>query len=195
MASYRQFEDLPVWQDAIRLAAEVFELTARPSFKFRGDLVNQIRRSSLSVSNNIAEGFERGTTTDLVNFLYIARGSCGETRSMLRFALQRDGFEMDVGEIDKVADHCVKVSRQLFGWIEALKDSDIKDQKSFDRQARRVYAESKTRERFSGQFSREEEERALRENRFGEYCAEKLRAEIAVRQAGENAAVRREAQI
>ena len=61
MASYRQFEDLPVWQAAIDLAATVFDLTSHPAFKFRGDLVNQIRRAALSVSNNIAEGFERGT--------------------------------------------------------------------------------------------------------------------------------------
>ena len=80
MASYKRFEEIPVWQRAIDLAAQVFDLTARPAFKFRGDLVNQIRRAALSVSNNIAEGFERGTTADLVKFLYIARGSCGETR-------------------------------------------------------------------------------------------------------------------
>ena len=73
MATYRQFEEIPVWQSAIELAAHVFDLTARPAFKYRGDLVNQIRRAALSVSNNIAEGYERGTTNDLIHFLYIAR--------------------------------------------------------------------------------------------------------------------------
>jgi len=92
MASYKRFEELPAWQKAIELATKVFELTSHAAFKFRGDLVNQIRRAALSVSNNIAEGYERGTTADLIHFLYIARGSCGETRSMTRFAVQLGGM-------------------------------------------------------------------------------------------------------
>ena len=59
MASYKRFEEIPVWNLAIDLATAVFELTSHLAFKFRGDLVNQIRRSALSVSNNIAEGYER----------------------------------------------------------------------------------------------------------------------------------------
>lgn len=139
MASYKQFEDLPVWRAAIDLAADIFALTSHDSFKYRGDLVNQIRRSSLSVSNNIAEGFERGTTADLVNFLYIARGSCGETRSMLRFAIRLGGLEAEKPEIDRVADKCERVSRQLYGWLDALQNSDISGQKGFDDNRRRQY--------------------------------------------------------
>ena len=82
---YERFEDLPVWQAAIELAVRVYELTKDNFFNQPGDLRGQLRRSSLSVSNNIAEGFERGTTAELLAFLYISRGSCGETRSMLLF--------------------------------------------------------------------------------------------------------------
>ena len=53
-----------------------------------GDVRDQLQRSALSISNNIAEGFERGTTADLVWYLYIARGSAGETRSGLQFCLR-----------------------------------------------------------------------------------------------------------
>jgi len=80
---YDRFEQLPVWQAGVELAVQVYELTARPEFKNRYSLRDQIERAAVSVSNNIAEGFERGTTQELLTFLYIARGSAGEVRSML----------------------------------------------------------------------------------------------------------------
>jgi len=80
---YSRFEELPVWQDAIELAVKIYELTGRPAFNRQYSLRDQLERSGVSVSNNIAEGFERGTTQELLTFLYIARGSCGEVRSML----------------------------------------------------------------------------------------------------------------
>ncbi|MFW6132929.1 MAG: four helix bundle protein, partial [Planctomycetota bacterium] len=82
---YQRFEQLPVWQAAINLAERMFTLTRRRGFAAMGDLRDQLRRAALSVSNNIAEGFERGTTAELLSFLYIARGSAGEVRSMLLF--------------------------------------------------------------------------------------------------------------
>ena len=82
---YKRFEDLPVWQSAIDLAVRVYGLTRERFFNQPGDLRSQLRRASLSVSNNIAEGFERGSTAELLAFLYISRGSCGEARSMLLF--------------------------------------------------------------------------------------------------------------
>ena len=80
---YQRFEDLPVWQAAADLAASIMVWTDHPWFRGKGDLANQLQRASLSISNNIAEGFERGTTNELLHFLYIARGSAGEVRSML----------------------------------------------------------------------------------------------------------------
>jgi four helix bundle protein len=80
---YSRFEELPVWKDAIELAVRVFELTALPVFRRYRSVRDQIERASMSISNNIAEGFERGTTQETLTFLYIARGSSGETRSIL----------------------------------------------------------------------------------------------------------------
>ena len=80
---YRRFEELPVWNDAIELAVHVYALTARTDFNSQRSLKDQIERAAVSVSNNIAEGFERGTTQELLTFRYIARGSAGEVRSML----------------------------------------------------------------------------------------------------------------
>jgi len=81
--TYERFEDLPVWKAAIEFASRVFSLTDGPEFKGRFSLRDQIERATVSISNNIAEGFERGTTQELLTFLYIARGSAGEVRSML----------------------------------------------------------------------------------------------------------------
>jgi len=80
---YDRFEDLPVWKDAIELAVQVYALTADDAFKGQASLRDQLERAAVSVSNNIAEGLERGTTQELITSPYIARGSAGEVRSML----------------------------------------------------------------------------------------------------------------
>jgi four helix bundle protein len=72
---YSRFEELPVWKDAIDLAVRVFNLTMRPPFRRYSSVRDQIERASMSISNNIAEGFERGTTQETLTFLYISRGS------------------------------------------------------------------------------------------------------------------------
>src|SRR5215510_7070357 len=89
---YERFEDLPVWKDAIELAVQVYALTADDAFKGQASLRDQLERAAVSVSNNIAEGFERGTTQELITFLYIARGSAGEVRSMLLLLIHMPKF-------------------------------------------------------------------------------------------------------
>ena|SRR2546425_9316556 len=69
---YKRFEDLPVWNEAIELAVQVYTLTERVQFRRRRSLRDQIERAAVSVSNN-AEGFERGINNELLSFLYIAR--------------------------------------------------------------------------------------------------------------------------
>jgi hypothetical protein len=71
---YKRFEDLPVWNSAIDLAVQVYDLTDTVQFRRRRSLKDQIERAAVSVSNNIAEGFERGTNNELLAFLYISRG-------------------------------------------------------------------------------------------------------------------------
>lgn len=82
---YERFEQLPVWQAAMTLGEKAYALTGQRAFARLPELRDQFRRAALSVSNNIAEGFERGTTAELLSFLYIARGLAGEVRSMLLF--------------------------------------------------------------------------------------------------------------
>src|SRR5664280_1323210 len=80
---YQRFEELPSWQAGMKLTEKVFRLTEDKAFNFKGDLRSQLQRAALSIPNNVAEGFECGTTQELLTFLYIARGSAGEVRSML----------------------------------------------------------------------------------------------------------------
>src|SRR6266403_5464668 len=82
--TYERFEDLPVWQKAADLYEQTEELLETETFKATRGFRDQLDRAALSVSNNIAEGFERGTTNELLAFIYIARGSAGEVRSMMR---------------------------------------------------------------------------------------------------------------
>jgi hypothetical protein len=70
---YSRFEDLPVWNTAIDLAAQIYGFTESIQFRRRRSLRDQIERAAVSVSNNIAEGFERGTNKELLSFLYISR--------------------------------------------------------------------------------------------------------------------------
>jgi four helix bundle protein len=89
IVKYERFEDLPVWKAAMELAVTAYALTEHQALRATGDLRDQLRRAALSVSNNIAEGFERGSTAELLMFLYIARGSAGEVRSMMHFCERR----------------------------------------------------------------------------------------------------------
>ena len=130
--NYKSFEDLPVWQSAIEFALKVFEFTNKADFRGVGDVKNQLERAAVSISNNIAEGFERGTNAELINFLYIARGSAGESRSMLCLSgrlAKFDGFKSDILNLKSRAGN---ISRQLFGWVESLKNSGIKGEKFFN---------------------------------------------------------------
>ena len=76
-----RFEDLEIWQEARDLCKFVFSITLSDAFKKDFKFRDQIRASSGSIMDNIAEGFERGGNKEFIQFLYIAKGSCGETRS------------------------------------------------------------------------------------------------------------------
>lgn len=126
---YQRFEQLPVWQAAIDLAAQIYEFTAKAEFKSRYSLRDQIERAAVSVSNNIAEGFERGTNPDLLNFLYIARGSAGEVRSMLYLLDKIAVFRNLESEIVKLRQQAESIGKQLGAWIQSLLNSGMKGQR------------------------------------------------------------------
>ena len=84
----KTFEDLNTWQEAIELARDVYALTREGQFAKDFGLRDQIRRACVSISANIAEGFERRTTKEYLHFLSIAKGSAGEVRSLVRVAFE-----------------------------------------------------------------------------------------------------------
>lgn len=136
---YDRFEDLPVWQSATDLAVGIYNLTKDRFFDQPGDLRDQLRRSSLSVSNNIAEGFERGSTAELLAFLYIARGSCGEVRSMLLFTErfpEAAHLKSQISDLKLLAESC---SRQIRAWADNLQNSDIKGQRHLTDRSKEAY--------------------------------------------------------
>jgi four helix bundle protein len=137
--TYHRFEDVPVWQEAMRLAHGVYDLVEKPRFRISNSLRDQIERSSMSVSDNIAEGFERGTTNELLAFLYIARGSAGETRSKLCFMENRpslSAFKQEVVRLKALAESC---SRQIRGWADSLQDSPIRGTRHLNQKTRREF--------------------------------------------------------
>jgi len=133
---YKRFEDLPVWKDGMDLAGRVFRLVEDRCFVGKGDLRNQLQRASLSISNNIAEGFERGTTQELLTFIYIARGSAGETRSMLTFCEGQSWCTHLKSEISDLRSLCERIARQLRGWADSLQNSEVKGQRYLNDQTR-----------------------------------------------------------
>jgi len=150
---YTTFEELPVWQAAVEFALRLFAFTEQADFRGLGDTRNQLERASLSISNNIAEGFERGTSAELINFLYISKGSAGETRSMLRICEPLDRFSDLKFEISDLINRAINISRQLNGWIESLKNSEIKGPKFLTNKERERLA----REKEFAEFDREME--------------------------------------
>ena len=90
MATVKQFEDLQVWQDARVLVKDIYTAYKQREFYRDIGLREQIRRAAVSTMSNIAEGFERGTRKEFIQFLNIAKGSVGEARSQLYVALDQE---------------------------------------------------------------------------------------------------------
>ena len=145
---YSRFEELPVWKDAIDLAVSVFELTSRPVFRRYSSVRDQIERASMSISNNIAEGFERGTTQETLTFLYISRGSSGETRSVLCLCERLPGLSDLRSEISDLKSKAEGISRQLRRWADSMQNSDIRGQRYLTNKSRSKSREARERDEF-----------------------------------------------
>lgn len=127
MATVERFEDLIAWQKARQFAHEIYELTCLDKFSRDFSLVDQIRRSSGSVMDNIAEGFDRGGNKEFIHFLFIAKSSLSETKSQLYRAFDREYINEDIlKEKLKKADELSKI---IGGLISYLQKSNISGRK------------------------------------------------------------------
>jgi len=119
-----RFEDLEIWQLARELYKFVFKRTLEEPFCRDFKLRDQIRASSGSVSDNIAEGFDRGGNKEFIQFLFFAKGSCGETRNQSYRAFDSDYISQEI--LDELLERTDTISRKTTNLIKTLKNSDHK---------------------------------------------------------------------
>jgi len=122
--SVQKFEDLEVWKLSRKLTKEMYSLSNDGMFAKDYSLRDQIRRASVSIMSNIAEGFERGGNKEFIQFLYIAKGSCGEVRSQLYIALDQ-GYVMGEKHLELIG-LSKQISIKLNNFINVLKTSALK---------------------------------------------------------------------
>ena len=122
MAAVKDFEELAIFQKARELSKKIYPITQRGEFKNDFRFVQQIRAAVGSIMDNIAEGFERTGNKEFLNFLYIAKGSCGEVRSQLLRA--NDIGYLTPEEYDELYTECRKLSAGIMNFIKEIKSSE-----------------------------------------------------------------------
>ena len=122
MSVVRDFEELAIFQKARELSKKIYPITQRGEFKYDTRFVQQIRAAVGSIMDNIAEGFERTGNKEFLNFLYIAKGSCGEVRSQLIRA--NDLGYLTKEEYDELYTECRKLSAGIMNFIKEIRTSE-----------------------------------------------------------------------
>jgi four helix bundle protein len=122
-----RFEDLEVWKESRELCIFIKEITNTESFVKDFRFREQIKASSGSIMDNIAEGFERDGKKEFIQFLSIAKGSCGETRSQCYRALDYKYISKET--LDQLLEKTIKLSKKISSFITYLKKSDLKGTK------------------------------------------------------------------
>ena len=121
MGKFKSFEEITSWRKSRIFNKRIYEITENESFKRDFDLVRQIRRASISISSNIAEGFERNTDKEFIYFLYVSKASAGEVRSQLYLALDLNYVSQI--EFDELYLNVSDISKLISGFIKYLENS------------------------------------------------------------------------
>jgi len=119
-----RFEDLRVWQLALKATKEIYDITTKKEFAKDFSLKDQIRRAIVSVSSNIVEGFEKNTNNEFIRFLKIAKGSLGEVRNQLYIALAVN--YIDKKEFNRLNEELIDLANQIGKFISYLQKRKIK---------------------------------------------------------------------
>lgn len=172
---YSRFEDLPVWNAAIDLAVQTYSLTSKSEFNSHYSLKDQLERAAVSVSNNVAEGFERGTNNELLSFLYISRGSAGEVRSMLCLLGRIRAFQTMATEMSLLKKKAESCSRQLKAWAQSLQNSEFKGERHVNFKMKRAAQAAKERQGFLNELA---EIRAKAANKNNQHPGKELESPI-----------------
>lgn len=132
MATFKTFEDIQAWQKARDLCKKIGSFIDEGKFRKNFSLIDQIERSSGSIMDNIAEGFERGGNREFLQFLYIAKASCGEIRSQLYRAFDRSYINKEEFEhLYQLAKDIISILQKLINYLET---ADVKGLKYKTRQ-------------------------------------------------------------
>jgi four helix bundle protein len=127
MSTIKRFENLEIWQLAREISKDVYEITKKENIRYDFSLIDQLRRSSGSIIDNIAEGFERDGNKEFVQFLSVVKGSSGETRSQLYRAI--DQYYIDDSEFKSLYNKLINVSIKIKNMMSYLKKSGLSGDK------------------------------------------------------------------
>ena len=127
MAQISCFEEMPVWQEARALVNQVYNITNQGSFGKDFQFIDHLRRTAISIPSNIAEGFERDGNKEFINFLSIAKGSCGEFRCQLYIALDQNYINQK--QFNEIHQKLIDVTKSINNLMRYLKNSDFKGRK------------------------------------------------------------------
>ncbi|MFH1073539.1 MAG: four helix bundle protein [Candidatus Firestonebacteria bacterium] len=123
MMKVGRFEDLNIYKDARLLTKRIYDTTKMQGFIRDFSLANQMKRAASSVMLNIAEGFERKGDKEFAQFLFVAKGSCGEIRAQLDIAFDQSYMEKEV--YSSIRADCEKLSRMISSLIKYLKKTRV----------------------------------------------------------------------
>lgn len=127
MATISKFEDIEAWQLAREMTKAIYAISNDGAFARDFGLRDQIRRASVSIMSNIAEGFERGGDKEFFQFVSIAKGSSGEVRAQLYVAL--DAGYIDQQTFSRLSDMATQINRMLAGLMKYLRSAELKGSK------------------------------------------------------------------
>jgi four helix bundle protein len=127
MAKIKRFEDLEAWKIARELTRLIYSISSSGEFARDFGLRDQIRRASVSVLSNIAEGFEREGDKEFLQFLAMAKGSCGEVRAQLYVAL--DQLYINDEQFKAISNKAIEVSQIISGLMKYLRQSEMRGSK------------------------------------------------------------------
>lgn len=119
MADFKTFEDIEAWKKAREFNSLIYQITNNQDFDRDFDLKRQIRKASVSISSNIAEGFERNTNKEFIHFLYIAKASAGEVRSQLYLSFDLNYIHQS--SFSELKEKVTEISKMISGLIKYLK--------------------------------------------------------------------------
>ena len=124
MSKIKRFEDLDIWKASVEIAIDIYIVSEKGKLKSDYGMKDQIRRAAMSISNNIAEGFEYDNNKNFIKFLRYSKGSSGELRSQLYVLKQIDFISESF--YDEMYQKLILISKQISGLIKYLKEYEKK---------------------------------------------------------------------